>query len=109
MALTICELTWLTQLLKELGLKDLPITVVLKCDNKVALSIIVNPVQHERTKHVEIDSHYVKDKVQDGSIHTEYVPTQDKVSDMFTKPVHVAHHKHLMRKLGVLVEPPLPT
>ncbi|XP_019107744.2 uncharacterized mitochondrial protein AtMg00810-like [Beta vulgaris subsp. vulgaris] len=49
MALTTCEVTWLTQLLKELGIKSLA-HVVLKCDNQAAISIVVNPVHHEKTK-----------------------------------------------------------
>lgn len=54
MALTTCSVVWLSQLLKEL---------FIKCDNQAALSIAVNPVHHERTKHVEIDCHFVRDKV----------------------------------------------
>ncbi|XP_074324109.1 secreted RxLR effector protein 161-like [Apium graveolens] len=58
MALTACEITWLAALLKDMGLKDLP-PVMLKCDNMAAISIAANPVLHERTKHVEIDWHFI--------------------------------------------------
>lgn len=61
MALTTCEITWLITLLKDMGLEHLPPTL-LSCDNQVALSIAANPVLHERTKHIEIDCHYVRDK-----------------------------------------------
>lgn len=59
-AMTTCEVVWESHLLKELGLKKLG-PAILKCDNKAALSIAinpVNPVHHENTKHVEIDCHF---------------------------------------------------
>ena len=60
MALTACEVTWLHTLLTDLGLKNLPASI-LKCDNQAALAIAANPVMHERTKHFAIDCHYVRD------------------------------------------------
>ena len=57
MALTTCEVTWLAALLKDLGVKKLPPTI-LNCDNQAALAIAANPVLHEKTKHIEIDCHY---------------------------------------------------
>ena len=56
MALTLCEVMWLKQFLKDLGMKKLEITSVLG-GNQVALAITVNPVHHERTKHVEMSFH----------------------------------------------------
>lgn len=67
MALTTCEVLWLNQLLKELGLHHLGSTQ-LNCDNKVALSIAANHMHHERTKHVEIDCHFVREKQATGLI-----------------------------------------
>lgn len=58
MALTACEITWLSALLKDMGLHNLP-PAILKCDNQAAISIAANPVMHERTKHIEIDCHFV--------------------------------------------------
>lgn len=96
---------WLSQLLKELGLKNLtPISV--KCDNQAALSIAVNPVHHERTKHVEIDCHFIRDQVHQGHIHPEYVSTHHQVADIFTKGLPIDKHKNLMVKMGVLPQPP---
>uniref|UniRef100_A0A803N712 Reverse transcriptase Ty1/copia-type domain-containing protein n=1 Tax=Chenopodium quinoa TaxID=63459 RepID=A0A803N712_CHEQI len=69
MAMTACEVTWLKSLLKDLGLNCLAPTI-LKCDNQVALAIVANPVLHERTKHVEMDYHYVRDMVKDGTLIT---------------------------------------
>nr|GEW25446.1 cysteine-rich RLK (receptor-like protein kinase) 8 [Tanacetum cinerariifolium] len=66
MALTCCEVTWLTSLLKDLGLKDLG-PVDLKCDNQAAIYISANPVFHARTIHIEVDCHYVRDQVKAGT------------------------------------------
>ncbi|XP_048504111.1 uncharacterized mitochondrial protein AtMg00810-like [Beta vulgaris subsp. vulgaris] len=104
MALTACEVTWVSQLLKELGLKNLPPTVM-HCDNKAALSIAANPVQHDRTKHVELDCHFIRDKISEGHITTSYVPTSDQAADVFTKPLTISQHNHLLCKLGVLSNP----
>ncbi|KAL8144973.1 hypothetical protein AgCh_003259 [Apium graveolens] len=97
MALTTCEVTWLSALLKDLGIKNLPPTV-LRCDNKAALAIVANPVLHERTKYVELDCHYVREQVLAGNIQTTYTPSVEQVVDIFTKvlPVHL-HTQHNSR------------
>jgi hypothetical protein len=100
MAMTTCEVVWLSHLLKELGLHKIG-PAILKCDNKAALSIAVNPVHHEKTKHVEIDCHFVRDKVNAGAISTEYVPSQNLIADILTKPLSVTQHNHLNSKLSV--------
>jgi len=62
MALATCELIWLNQLLKELQFgKDTQMTLI--CDNHVALDISSNPIFHERTKHIEIDCHFIREKI----------------------------------------------
>ncbi|XP_019103134.1 uncharacterized mitochondrial protein AtMg00810-like [Beta vulgaris subsp. vulgaris] len=76
MALTTCEVTWLTALLKDLGLQHLPPTT-LNCDNQAALAIVANPVLHERTKHVEVDCHYIRDQVKAGTIIPQHVTSSD--------------------------------
>ncbi|GKB82013.1 cysteine-rich receptor-like protein kinase 8 [Tanacetum coccineum] len=84
MALTCCEVTWLVSLLKDLGIKDLG-PVDLKCDNQAAIYIIANPVFHARTKHIEVDCHYVRYQVKAGTIKPSYVPSKAQVADVFTK------------------------
>ena len=99
MALTTCEVTWLAALLKDLGVKKLPPTI-LNCDNQAALAIAANPVLHEKTKHIEIDCHYVRDKIKDGTITTAHVPSKDQVADILTKILPVQQHQQILSKLG---------
>lgn len=100
MALASCEITWLSALLRDMGLQDLPPTV-LNCDNKAALAISANPVLHERTKHVEIDCHFIRDKIAAGDIVTTFVPSYAQIADMFTKQLTSSQNGYLMRKHGV--------
>ena len=61
MSLAICELMWLKGLLRELEV-NLENPMRLYCDNKVAINIAHNVVQHDRTKHIKIDRHFIKEK-----------------------------------------------
>ena len=62
MAHGVCELLWIQRVLTELGIHYTDL-MTLHCDNKAAISIAHNPVQHDRTKHVEIDRHFIKEKL----------------------------------------------
>ena len=55
------------------------------CDNVSAVYLLTNPVQHQRTKHVEIDLHFVRDKVATGEIRVLHVPSTSQYADVFTK------------------------
>lgn len=83
----VCESLWLKMLLSEVGF---PITrpMSIYCDNKAAISIAHNLVQHDRTKHVEVDKYFIKDHLKKGSICTPFIPTHNQLADMFTKGLH---------------------
>ena len=70
MATTTCELVWIKELLGELKFGKID-QMELVCDNQAALHIASNPVFHERTKHIEIDCHFVKEKILSGDIVTK--------------------------------------
>ena len=74
MTQSVCKIMWLHQLLMEVGIET-PIPVKLWCDNQVALHIAFNCVFHERTKHIEIDCHFVHGKIQLSLISTGYMKT----------------------------------
>jgi len=103
MAMTSCEITWLLALLQDLGFtKQQLLPVELFCDNMAALHIARNPVFHERTKHIEVDCHYVRDKITVGILKTAHISTKSQLADVFTKAVPVDHFQSMLSKLGVV-------
>lgn len=58
------------------------------CDNKAAISIAHNPVLHDRTKHIEVDKHFIKEKINAGIICMTYFPTGEQLADVLTKGLH---------------------
>ena len=73
----------------------------LYCDNKAAIAIAHNPVQHDRTKHVEVDRHFIKETFESGLICTPYVPTGKQLADILTKGVQNLVFKNTLDKLGM--------
>ena len=95
-----CELLWLKQLLGEIGVKE-EMPMKMYCDNKAAINISQNPVHHDQTKHVEVDKHFIKEKVEDGTISMVYVLTNTQVVDVLTKALSRRSFEHLIDKLGM--------
>lgn len=105
MASTASEVTWMVRLLEELGLTSLK-PVTLHCDNQSALHIAKNPVFHERTKHIEIDCHFTKDKVLEGLLQLSYVPTSSQIADVFSKILPSSQFNDLLSKLSMVQTTP---
>jgi hypothetical protein len=100
MAQGVCEILWLKILLTELGF-DSKDSMRLYCDNKAAISIAHNPIQHDRNKHVEIDRHFIKEKLKEGIICTPYVKTREQLADMLTNGVSGGTLHSALSKLGM--------
>ncbi|GAA0162459.1 hypothetical protein LIER_18548 [Lithospermum erythrorhizon] len=84
MASTVCEVQWLSYLIKDLDIPlSLPISMV--CDNQVAIHITSNPVFHEHTKHLDIDCHIVRNQYRAGFIAPFHVSTKLQLADLLTK------------------------
>ena len=95
------ELSWLRWLLTYLRILH-PKPTLLYCDNSTALHIAVIPIFHERTRHIKMDCHFIRDKIQDGSIITKHVASMNQLANVFTKPLGKEAFSTMMRKLGVL-------
>lgn len=80
----VSELCWLRNLLLELHCPPSHASIVY-CDNVSAIYLSHNPVQHQRTKHIELDIHFVREKVQRGQIRVYHVPSRYQLADIFTK------------------------
>ena len=94
------QLLWMKQTLKDYGVSLG--TVPLLCDNESAIKIANNPVQHSRTKHIDIRHHFLCDHVANGDIYLTHVGTMYQFADIFTKPLDEARFVMLRRELGIL-------
>ncbi|KAG7641364.1 Ribonuclease H-like superfamily [Arabidopsis suecica] len=95
------ELTWLKALLKDLGIEQhTPITM--HCDNKAAIYIASNSVFHERTKHIEVDCHKVREKIVEGVTLPCYTRSEDQLADIFTKAASLKVCNFIHGKLGLV-------
>lgn len=91
---------WMKQALVDYGirLENIPIMR----DNKGAIDLSKNPIQHSRTKHIEICHHFLRDNVQKCNISIEKVASEDNIADIFTKPLKRELFNHLRLGLGML-------
>ncbi|GJZ74385.1 hypothetical protein Tco_0638531 [Tanacetum coccineum] len=91
---------WMKQALIHYGVRldDIPIM----CDNRGAIDLSKNPVQHSRTKHIEIHHHFLRDNVQKGNISIEKVSSKDNIADILTKPLKREPFIYLRLGLGMM-------
>ncbi|WVZ59387.1 hypothetical protein U9M48_009533 [Paspalum notatum var. saurae] len=96
----VAEASWLRQLLAELH-SPLAKSTLVYCDNVSAVYLSTNPVQHQRTKHVEIDLHFVRDRVAIGDVRVLHVPTTSQFADIFTKGLPSAVFSEFRSSLNI--------
>ena len=94
MAETAREMVWLLSFLEDLDISS-------PCDNQAAIFVARNSTFHERTKHIEIDSHYIRDKVMSGVISTTHVTSSHQLADIFTKFLAGISYDTMCTKLGM--------
>ncbi|KAF3659003.1 Endoribonuclease Dicer -like protein 3b [Capsicum annuum] len=99
MVVATCELVWIKQLLRELKVGETG-KMELVCNNQAALHIASNPVFHERTKHIEINCHFIREKILLGDIFTKFVNSNDQLADIFTKSLTGPRINNICNKLG---------
>ena len=88
------EVVWLQHALTNLGLV-LKSSAVLKCDNQGEIQLAYTLVYHSKTKHLDLDAHYIRGLIADGIISFEYCPTKKHASDIFTKSLTPAKYMYL--------------
>nr|GEZ67221.1 retrotransposon protein, putative, unclassified [Tanacetum cinerariifolium] len=90
---------WLRTQLKDYGFQFDKIPMY--CDSKEAISISFNPVQHSRTKHIDVRYHFIKEKVEKGIVELFLVGTGYQLANLFTKALSEDRFKYLDRRLGM--------
>ena len=100
LAQAIREALWLQALLKDMGMeKYAPRTI--NCDNQGAIALAKNPTHHAKTKHVDVQLHFIRDHMENGTINVEYYPTENMLADLMTKGLPHERHKRLLQSMGV--------
>lgn len=103
---TASEITWISLVLKSLGI-PLHNTPKLYGDNMSSVYLTANPAFHKRTKHFELDYHYVRERVALGSLMVKHISAHQQIADVFTKSLSFAAFSSLRFKLGVDLPPTL--
>ena len=91
---------WLQRLLREINV-EVQDSVKMFSDSQAAISIAKNLVHHDRTKHIEIDRHFISEKVNNGIVQLSYVPTKQQIADVLTKALPRVSSDELNSKLGL--------
>jgi histone deacetylase 1/2 len=94
------EIIWIQSVLREIGVKQ-PRTTCLWFDNLGATYLSANPVFHARTKHIEVDFHFVRERVSNRQLEVRFIPSGDQVADGFTKPLPVKQLEAFKRHLNL--------
>jgi hypothetical protein len=94
------EAVWLRSMLDQLKPGDCQATVI-HCDNQGAIALAKNPENHARSKHIAIQEHFVREKVQSGEVELQYVPTEKQVADGLTKALPKVPFQAFYKALGL--------
>ncbi|KAK4384698.1 Retrovirus-related Pol polyprotein from transposon RE1 [Sesamum angolense] len=108
LASTICELRWISYLLQDFQV-HVQTPIPLFCDNQAVVHITANPIFHERTKHLEIDCHLVREKYKEGFVLPSHISGKQQLADIFTKCLPGPAFSTLLFKLGLVDFSPSPT
>ena len=93
------QLQWMQKLLHDYGICQEHL--IIYCNNTSAINISKNLVQHSRTKHIEIRHHFIRELVEDGTLTLEFIHTDDRKADLFTKPLDSKRFEFLRQNIDV--------
>ena len=94
------QLLWMQKLLHDYDICQEHL--ISYCDNTSAINLSKNPIQHSRTKHIEIQHHFIRELVEDRMHTLEFIHTDDQKADLFTKPLDSKRFEFLCQNIGVL-------
>ncbi|KAH9725758.1 retrovirus-related pol polyprotein from transposon RE2 [Citrus sinensis] len=94
------EISWIQSLFDELGIECSSLPMIW-CDNVSAIELAKNLVYHSRTKHIELDMHFIRDKVLAKELEIRYIPSEEQIADILTKPLTFIHFNYFRAKLNV--------
>jgi hypothetical protein len=100
------EAIWLRKLISDL-FDQIPKSTIIHCDNQSYIRLSEHPVFHERSKHIEINYYFIRDKVQKGELKLEYIPTDEQTTDILTKPLSRIKFAYFREKIGIVEITPL--
>ncbi|KAJ0920564.1 putative RNA-directed DNA polymerase [Helianthus annuus] len=95
------EVLWIRKLLEDIGFSQKATPSKIMCDNTATIQISENPVQHDRTKHVEVDRHFIKEKLEERIIELPYISTKDQLADILIKAVNGNAFSSCLSKLSI--------
>jgi hypothetical protein len=93
------QLLWMKKLLYDYGFNQ--DTMIINCDNTSAINISKNLVQHSRTKHIDIRHHVIRDLVESRVVSLSFIPTDNQLADILTKPLDGSRFESLKKAIGV--------
>ena len=96
-----CEVVWLQKLLSNLFDLQMDATCI-HCDNQSCVKLSENPVFHDKSKHIEIKYHYIRDMVQRGAVKLQYVATEEQIADVLMNPLARMKFEYFRERHGVL-------
>ena len=94
------QILWMKNQLLDYGIKYEKTPIF--CDNTSAILITQNPVMHSRTKHIDVRYHFIRDHIEKGNVELHFIPTENQLADIFTKPLDDRTLKRLVSELGML-------
>jgi hypothetical protein len=95
------EVVWLRKLLTNLFENKMDPTTI-HCDNQSCVKLSENLVFHDKSKHIEIKYHYIRDMVQRKTVHVQYISTHEQIVDIFTKPLAKTKFEYFRENLGMM-------
>ena len=97
------KLLWIKKVLNDYEISQ--DTMIVYCDNSSAIDISKNPIQHSKTKHIEIRYHFIRDLIERKIVCLEYILTKRQNADIFTKPLDRSKFETLRQVIGVILCP----